>query len=72
MSQPLCIAAFASRAGFLHLYTEQALEIVLDKISMGHVIEKIEGYDIMQWAAFARKKSQIASSICKELGRLKG
>ena len=71
MMQPACIASFASRSGQLHIFTKEALETVIDKISMESTVDKLEGFDITQWAAFAKKKSNIASSICKELGRLK-
>ena len=71
MVQPDCIATLTSRCGLLHLFTEQALQSVIDKISVDSPEDKLDGFDIQQWAAFARKKSSIASSICKELGRLK-
>ena len=70
MMQPACIASFASRSNQLHIFTEKALETVIDQISMESTYLKLEGFDISQWAAFAKKKSNIASSICKELGRL--
>ena len=71
MKQPACIATFASVSGQLHLYTEKALETVITKISLHDSNAKFEGFDILQWAAFAKKKSNIASSTCRELGRLK-
>jgi len=71
MVQPGCIASFASRGVLLHLFTQQALETVLDKNSVMRDEDKLDGFDIHEWAAFAKKKSSIASSICKELGRLK-
>ena len=43
----------------------------MDKIPVNGADTKLEGYDIFQWAAFARKKSKIASSVCRELGSLK-
>ena len=71
MMQPACSASFASRSGVLHLYTDMALEAVINKISADRACGKVESFNIQQWAAFAKKKSNIASSICKELGRLK-
>ena len=71
MMQPASIASFASHSGVPHLYTDMALESLIDKISVDRASDKLEGFDIQQWAAFAKKRSNIASSICKELGRLK-
>ena len=71
MAQAACIASFASHSGVLHLYTDKALEAVVNKIAVDGARDKLEGFDILEWAAFAKKKSNIASSICKELGRLK-
>ena len=31
----------------------------------------VDGFDVHEWAAYAKKKAQIASVICKERGRLK-
>ena len=31
----------------------------------------VDGFDVYEWAAYAKKKAQIASVICKERGRLK-
>jgi hypothetical protein len=71
MALPACLASLATRSGQLHIFTEKALEIVIDRIPLDHTDGKLEGYDIFQWAAFAKKKSSIASSICRELGSLK-
>ena len=35
------------------------------------VVDRCEGYTAREWAAFARRKSAIASHICKENGQLK-
>ena len=71
MALPACIASLATHSGQLHIFTEKALEIVIDRIPLDRTDGKLEGYDIFQWAAFAKKKSSIASSICRELGSLK-
>jgi hypothetical protein len=33
--------------------------------------ELIDGFDIHSWAAYGRRKSKVASRVCKEVGRLK-
>ena len=63
--------------GTLHIFSQDALKVVLEKMAekplndVGGDAHLFEGYDAEQWAKFAQMKSKIASSICRENGRLK-
>ena len=72
-----CIASMTTWCGTLHLFSQDALNVVLEKIAerppndVGGDAHLFEGYDAEQWAKFAQMKSKIVSSICRENGRLK-
>ena len=84
------LATFTTRAGTLHIFSENALLAVLNSISIDektktatHEVEALskvkleelvtthDGYDIIEWANYAKKKAHIASSTCREVGKMK-
>ena len=81
MERPAAIAVHIAYDGELHFYSIEALQKFLDaKFSVSttrHALgdelhdNKFEGYTIRQWAEFARKKANIASSVAKLNGLLK-
>ena len=78
------IAILASPSGDMHFFTSEALKIWADmKASLRSILPPspsaagasqvscLDGFDIHQWAAYAKKKSSIATNICRLNGALK-
>ena len=81
------IASLNTRCGTLLLFTQDALKEVLDKIVTTPQIpafEKmdkiggqkddahlVDGYCAQEWADYARLKAQVATSVCRENGKMK-
>lgn len=79
-SPKACIAALRLGCHFLEVYTLDALNAVLGQLLVATHVDLpsvpsepalVDGFTAEQWAAYARKKSAIASKKCKENGFLK-
>ena len=93
-----CIARLLTSAGHLEIYSDVALAVMIEKISMTPAKDALaspvktsmapalddrpvvarlcdatnyEGFTILEWADYAKRKSRIASSVCKCNGELK-
>ena len=76
-------ATLQLHCGPLHFYDAQCLERLLTTVISNSLAGDhpnaapkdtepfLEGYNISQWAEYARHKSRIASRVCQENGRLK-
>ena len=75
MAAPL--ACLESTCGWLHIYDNSALQIIVDsmlKVSSATPLlqeDVFEGYPAAQWAAHAKRKSSVASSVTRLNGQLK-
>lgn len=75
MALPFCIASLDSVSGSMHFYTIEALQAALEMMPIaGNVYGQasvdsllLDGFNIQQWAQHAKHKSNIASSICREM-----
>jgi hypothetical protein len=81
------IASLTTACGPLQMFSLEALELALAKIStmptqagtlsdeapapLPPSLELLDGFTINQWAAYAKLKSQVASRMCQENGMMK-
>jgi hypothetical protein len=81
------IASLITSCGPLQIFSLEALEVALSKISripthagslsdeapapLPPPVELLDGFTINQWAAYAKLKSQVASRMCHENGLMK-
>ena len=81
LSDRLPLAVLTSQFGQLHIHSAEALQIVLQSAVAQRVFPAastadddgtlVDGYSAREWAAYAHRKSSIASSVCRLNGALK-
>jgi hypothetical protein len=68
------VAVLVSPAGHLYFYEAAAITTVINSLSLTcspAAPKLLDGFTLEQWAAFGKRKSAIASRVCKENGALK-
>ena len=73
---PALVARFDTLHGPLQIYSQQALHAICSALPIvkhddAQAQALLEGFSLEHWASYGRRKSRIASKVCKENGRLK-